>query len=147
MALLLVAGFVAGRDVIAPRFLSSGKVGAHITQPVRILSPEEARVAARDEPSHVWTEGVKPSDIPKLEPSEEQRPRTRRRSRPAVTGTPATPEPAVDAPVVPDQAETPEPTDSPAVLDTPVLPDSASTKPGASTPNHGDSTGTSIPQD
>ncbi|MHB0938122.1 MAG: hypothetical protein ACYDCO_27105 [Armatimonadota bacterium] len=117
MAILLVVGFIVGRDVIAPRYLEPSKVGTTITTPVRILSPAEARAAASDQPSRVWKEGVKPSDIPKLEPSEDQ-PRRRRRARtePAPTANPTAP--ATTPAAEPEPAATePAPVDAPAVDD------------------------------
>jgi len=117
MIVLLIVGFITGRDFIAPRYLEPSKVGATIKTPVRILSPEEARQAARDEPSHVWTKGVQPSDIPKLE--NEQPRRTLRRSKPAepATGTTETPAPATRTPTTPTPETTPPPTDAPATDD------------------------------
>jgi hypothetical protein len=128
MAVLLFVGFIAGRDVIAPRVLGPGTVGTPTTRPVRILSPEEARLAARDEPSHVWTKGVQPSDIPKLEPSEEPKPRSRRRSQPAAP----VPEPAAETPSAP----TPEPAET-----------GETTPPAAPNAGDGDAGETYIPQD
>lgn len=131
MAILLLVGFIAGRDVVAPRYLEPSRVGAPSTTPVRILSPAEARAAANDQPSHVWTEGVKPSDIPKMEPSSEQPRRPRSRPKPetqpdANTAAPAaTPnaqpaaEPAADVTLVP--------------VDTPVI-DNSDTATGNGTP-------------
>ena len=139
MAVLLFVGFIAGRDVIAPRFLEPGKVGTPTTRPVRVLSPEEARLAARDEDSHVWTRGVQPSDIPKLEPSEET-PRPRRRSRPVKPAE----EPATPATATPDStAETPS---NPA---TEPEQTGATTPPPAAEPENDDDDApeTYIPQD
>lgn len=132
MAVLLFVGFIAGRDVIAPRFLHPGKMGTPTTRPVRVLSPEEARLAARDEDSHVWTRGVQPSDIPKLELSDEN-PRPRRRSRRVTPAEPATPVPAVETPSTP--AAEPEQTDE---TEPPVTP---------APENNDDSPETYIPQD
>jgi len=123
MAILLIVGFIVGRDVIAARYLSPSKMGTPMATPVRILSPTEARAAANDQPSHVWTEGVKPSDIPKMEPSSDQPRHWRRRAKPAAPATtnPAatttTPDAQPDAaPAATDTA--PAPIDAPAVDNT-----------------------------
>ena len=122
MAILLLAGFIAGRDVLAPRYLEPGKVGAPTTTPVRILSPAEARAATNDQPSHVWTEGVKPSDIPKMEPSDDQPRRPRRRAKPETQPDANTTAPAA----TPDAGAEPADTDTtPAPVDAPAVDDSA----------------------
>jgi len=131
MAVLLFVGFIAGRDVVAPRILEPSKVGTPTTRPVRVLSPEEARLAARDEDSHVWTRGVQPSDIPKLEPNDEN-PRPRRRSRRVTPPEPAAPAPATEIPTEP----APEPADS-GTITPPATPDAGD----------GNSTETYIPPD
>lgn len=123
MAILLIAGFIAGRDVIAPRYLAPSKMGTTIKTPVRILSPAEARAAANDQPSHVWTEGVKPSDIPKMEPSSDEPRRYRRRSKtetqPATNSTAPTTTPEAQPEAAPAATDTtPAPVDAPAVNNT-----------------------------
>lgn len=67
MALAAFTGFFLARDVFSPKFLQPSKVQTDKPHPIRILSPEDAARLSRDEDSHVWSEGVKSSDIPKIE--------------------------------------------------------------------------------
>ena len=108
MATLALAGFFAARDYLAPRYVPPSAVRAGRPQPIRILSPDEAANAARDEPSHVWTQGVRPSDIPKLEPAKQRE----RRTTPTAK-TPRPEPPAAEAPSAPP-GEQPAPEAAPA---------------------------------
>jgi len=113
MVLLLAAGFLLARDYFVPRYLEHSDVKVRHLEPVRVLSPAEARAAARDEPSPVWTKGVRPSDIPRLEPADPERraaPRPRRETTTAPTPAPP-PAPAPGAAEAPPAlAPAPAPT-------------------------------------
>ena len=88
-------GFAAGLYLLAPHFLHPSEVQQGKPRPIRILSPDEAAAVAKDEPSHVWTEGVKPEDIPKLEPdqtTDKSAPRKHRKHAAASAPTTATPD-------------------------------------------------------
>lgn len=61
------AGYFLSRYLLAPHFLQPSKVQFARPQPIRVLSPEEAATEARDEPSPVWSRGVRDSDIPKMD--------------------------------------------------------------------------------
>jgi len=62
-----VGGYIFARFVLAPRLLEPNKVSVARPQPIRVLSPEEAASIARDEPSPVWTQGVRDADIPRMD--------------------------------------------------------------------------------
>ena len=88
LAILLMGGYWLGKEFLAPRILGKATGGRQSLQPSRILSPEEAAEIARDQPSRVWKDGVKDSDIPDLPVDPEMRPRrTTHRRTPAVTTT------------------------------------------------------------
>ena len=102
MALLLVGGYLLGERMLAKQILSNTTVIRDSIQPRRILSPEEAAKIANDQPSRVWTEGVKESDIPDLAPEPRSRPARRttpRQPAPTPTPTPAAPDEDGDTPV------------------------------------------------
>lgn len=122
MLLLIIAGFLLARDYFAPKYLEPSDVRVSHLEPVRVLTPAEARLAASDEPSHVWTEGVKPSDIPRMVPAD-QPARPRRRTHAAPSGTPAPTAteatPAATTPATPaPPVTTPAPAPTPAPADT-----------------------------
>lgn len=109
LAILLFGGYWLGKEYIAPRILGKAVGAQKSLQPRRILSPEEAAKIARDQPSRVWEEGVKDSDIPKLPNDPEMRPRRKtRRSAPAVT-----PNPVTTTEETPAEGETPAPAPTP----------------------------------
>ena len=62
-----IGGYTLARFVLAPHLLQPSKVQVARPQAIRVLSPEEAASIARDEPSPVWTQGVRDSDIPKMD--------------------------------------------------------------------------------
>ena len=126
MAVMGAGGFFLGREVLAKKMLKPTEVRSPRPDPIRILTPEEARAIARDEASPVWTEGVNKEDIPELEQPESRRPR--RRTHRENTTTPArtteTPTPSTTpdaAPVTPETTPTPvddaEPNDADGALD------------------------------
>lgn len=115
MALLGAGGYVLGRDLLAPKFIEDDTIKLDRPHPVRILTPDEAARLVK-EPSHVWTEGVQPSDIPKLEPEKREGSSHRtRRTRRTVTPKPEppapTPAPAPAPPPAPEPPSGPEPLD------------------------------------
>ncbi len=126
MTALAVGGFLLARDYFVPNILKPSPVKLDRQQPTRILSPAEARMAASDEPSRVWTEGVRPSDIPKLPPQPRARrteqpkaatpetPATGTATPPANPVTPSTPvtTPTAPAPPAPNAPTTPPATDT-----------------------------------
>lgn len=92
LAILLFGGFWLGKEFIAPRILGKAVGAPQSPQARRILSPEEAAKIARDQPSRVWEEGVKDSDIPELPDDPEMRPRRTVRRRTTAPAPPATTE-------------------------------------------------------
>lgn len=124
------AGYALGRYVLASK-LQPSEVHDSRPTPIRILTPDEARAVAHDEASPVWTEGVKDSDIPKVEPAPGTD-RPRRHTKPTQS-TPATTTPSQPAPTT---DTTPPPSDS--------------TEPAPTTTDTGDTTSTTpdaIPND
>jgi hypothetical protein len=126
MCVLMVGGFFIAREIarelFAPHYLQSSGVRPSRFKPIRVLSPEEAQAMAQDAPSKVWTEGVKPSDVPAL-------PKTstpKKTTKPAkTTPTPAKTEaPPADAPVDAPATDTTAPPDTPEATpdDTPKEP-------------------------
>lgn len=71
MIALTIAGFEMAKSIVAPRVLGDSTSSVSRLEPVRILSPDEAKQKMHDAPSQVWTRGVQPSDIPKLVPTDE----------------------------------------------------------------------------
>ena len=109
MAVLLVGGYLLAKDYVGPTYLQPSAVTVDRPQPIRILSPKEAQAVARDEPSHVWTEGVQPSDIPKMEtdqPKHSWKPAPGKKPDAPAATKPAAPSAGPSAPAKPD---TPQP--------------------------------------
>ncbi len=130
MAVLAVGGFFVAREFFAPRYLHASGVHENRFKPIRVLSPEEAQAIAQDAPSKVWTEGVKPSDVPALpgKPAPKKNgsktATPAKPAGPAKVDTPAVPADApVDAPAADNTAPpaSPEPTPAPST-DTPKEP-------------------------
>ena len=69
MAAMGVGGFFLAEDVFAKKLLHDSRVQHDKLHPVRILSPQEAEKLSSDQTSHVWTDGVRDSDVPNLAPS------------------------------------------------------------------------------
>jgi len=69
MAVMGVGGFFLAEDVFAKKLLHDSKVQRDRLHPVRILTPQEAEKLSSDQTSHVWTEGVRDSDVPNVAPS------------------------------------------------------------------------------
>jgi hypothetical protein len=123
MGAMAIGGFFLAEHVLAKKFLKESKVQRERLQPVAILSPEEAAKMQKDRTSHVWEDGVRDSDVPRLAPTDDstqgransrtrerrnQRPRTRPRTAP----TDVMPSPDVPAP--PDTGgDTPRPDPNP----------------------------------
>ncbi|HEY3377555.1 MAG TPA: hypothetical protein VGL77_08675 [Armatimonadota bacterium] len=85
-------GFFLARDVFSPRFLQPSKLQHDKPHPIRILSPDEASRLSKDQASHVWKDGVRPSDVPALAPNTadaryDDGTSHRRRTRRTPTGT------------------------------------------------------------
>ena len=66
MVLLMIAGFMLG-GVFVGKYMEKGDVNVNKRTPVRILTPSEAQLAAKDQPSRVWTDGVDRSTLPKMD--------------------------------------------------------------------------------
>lgn len=144
LAIMASGGFLLARNYLGPRYLDESEVTYSRPQPIRILSPREAQAIARDEPSPVWTRGVQPSDIPKLEPQSAAQGdgTTRRRTRRRTTTQDAAPTPTapVTVPAVPGATvTTPAPVGIKPPAPAPVAPAPAATGGGDAEPN--------IPQD
>ena len=130
MLCMAMVGFGLGRFTLAKKMLKPSEVHAPRPEAIRILTPDEARAVARDEASHVWTQGVKPEDIPKTEAQPGQTDQhPRRRHRPT---TPSTDTPATDTQPAPDSTTT-------------TTPDTGA--PDANPPSGDTSTNTDIPND
>jgi len=102
---MTAVGFFGARDYFAPKYLQPAAVHANRLQPIRILSPEEAKAIARDAPSRVWTEGVKDSDIPKMPGDDSEKTPASHTGKHTRTGAAKTPTPAkpADATTNPEQ--------------------------------------------
>ena len=70
MVVAVAGGFILGRDQLAKAFLPISIVQMNRPHPTPLLTPDEASRVARDEASPVWREGVKSTDVPKLDPSD-----------------------------------------------------------------------------
>jgi hypothetical protein len=136
MLVMAAAGYYLGRDVVSPKVLKSSDVPYDKPRPIRVLSPDEVQ-AGKDQPSHVWTQGVQPSDIPPLDtpPPTNDTMMTHRRTR---HGGAQTPTAAPDTTATPDDTATP---DTPA-----TTPDTTpDTTPGSMDQSTPDGTDTSTP--
>jgi hypothetical protein len=127
MVVMAAVGFFVARDYLSPRLLPPSAIKRDAPRPIRILSPDEAAALADDKASHVWTEGVKSSDIPKLE---EEKPRRKAKPKPNAEKKPAVPAATDAAPAsTTDTAPAPETSAPPAsppagtAPDEPIYPD------------------------
>lgn len=86
MLLAAAGGFFLATNV-ASKYLDDSTVQHDRPHPDAILSPEEAAKIARDQESHVWTQGVRRSDIPSYKPETngDTAPATSRHTRRATT--------------------------------------------------------------
>jgi len=124
MIVLMLGGFVLAERYVGPTFLQPNAVNIERPQPIRILSPSEAAAVARDEPSRVWSEGVNPTDIPKMTPDPTQKRPHGAWKKPAASAKDKT-APAPPTPAAEQNAVTPG--DTPA----PSLPEGATAAPDA----------------
>ncbi len=100
MLVALVGGYLLAQRVVAPKYLQGSVIRHQDNKPIRTLSPDDASKLTRDEPSPVWTEGVRKSDLPKDAPV----PKSKKSSgsKPGSKVPPPEPEPEkppADAPV------------------------------------------------
>lgn len=86
MLLAAAGGFFLATNV-ASKYVDDSTVQRNRPRPDAILSPEEAAKVARDQESHVWTQGVRQSDIPSYKPEADgdTAPATSRRTRRSTT--------------------------------------------------------------
>jgi hypothetical protein len=115
LALAAATGYFTARKYVAPKLMPASVVRRNDERPTRVLSPQEASLAGKEQPSPVWTEGVRKSDIPKVTTPDDDPPRTRRtrttRTKPgAAATTPTTRTAPVDAP---PENSGPPPVDTP----------------------------------
>ncbi|MEI7833491.1 MAG: hypothetical protein WCJ56_09885 [bacterium] len=97
MLVALVGGYLLAQRVVAPKYLQGNAIRLRDNKPIRTLSPDDASKLTRDEPSPVWTEGVRKSDLPKDAPVP-----TKKRTTTSGSSKPKAPEPEkppADAPV------------------------------------------------
>ena len=119
MALLMCGGYLLAERYVGPTYLQPSAVSVDRPQPIRILSPSEAAAVARDEPSHVWTEGVRPSDIPKMD------------TPPPVKRAHAAPKKSASTTPAPGKSDA---TAAPAKPETPAAPDTSPADAGTPSP-------------
>ena len=90
MAAMGLGGFFLVRYVLPSSTLKESKIQRDKLHPVRILNPEESSKLSGDNTSHVWTDGVQKSDLPKEEPSSiprRKRPASKPQIAPSATDT------------------------------------------------------------
>ena len=109
--IISASGFFLGRDILSKEYLDGATVQTKQTEPMRILTPDEAAKVAKDQDSHVWKEGVKRSDIPVVDLGSPVPVERHLRRRHNSTKNPTTP--AQDAIPVDDTTNSDIPVDSP----------------------------------
>ena len=71
LALFVAAGYALSQTAyITKKFMPKSFVQTGKPHPMPLLTPDEASRVAKDQASPVWSEGVKSSDVPKLDPND-----------------------------------------------------------------------------
>lgn len=68
MAVVAAGGYLFAQNMLAKKVLINSSIQLARPHPKPLLTPDEAAKVARDEASPVWSEGVKATDVPKLDP-------------------------------------------------------------------------------